>query len=165
LSENIIRRLVFGKPVNSILVIGSANADASPVMEHLLRREARERDITVSSAGLSAAEGQPMSVRAASFLAGRAFKEEEIQRFRSRKLSDEMVQQFELLLATSMTVKGFLLFLYPDSTIYTFSEYALIGSDVGEMTTVDDHAYVRICEEMAEMSKRIIARAVKNITF
>jgi len=165
LSENIIRRLVFGKPVKRILVVGSANADASPIMEYLLKREAGERDITVLSAGLSAVEGQPMSLRASSFLADREFKEEEIHEFRSRKLSDSIVRQFELLLATSMAVKGFLLFLYPDSIIYTFSEYALIGSDMGEMTTVDDQTYRRMCEEMAEMSKRIIARASKNTTF
>lgn len=165
MAENIIRRLVYGKPVRRILVIGSTNIDASPVMEYLLRVEAAGKGMTIESAGLSAADGLSMSPRALEFLSGRGMSGEELAAFKSRKLSNELAGDFELLLVTSMAVKGFLLFLYPDMTIYTFSEYALIGSDVGEMGGADDAGYVRIGEEMVEMARRIVARAIKNTTF
>jgi hypothetical protein len=165
LAENIIRRLVYGKPVSRILVVGNADIDASPVMQYLLKAEAVGKGMTIESAGLSATGGESMSPRALEFLSGRGANREELVAFRSRKLSDKLARDFELLLVTSMAVKGFLLFLYPDMTIYTFSEYALIGSDVGEMRSAGDSDYFRIGEEMAEMAKRIVARAIKNTTF
>ena len=165
MAENIIRRLVYGKPVNRILVVGGANVDASPIMQYLLRAESAARAMTVESAGLSASEGMQMSARAHAFLSNRGIRQDELSSFRSRKLSDALARDFELLLVSSMALKGFLLFLYPDMTIYTFSEYALIGSDAGEMAGADDDEYARIANELAEMSVRIVARAVKNTTF
>ncbi len=164
-AENIVRRLVYGKPASRILVVGSANLDASPLMEFLLKGASAGKDMVIESAGLSAAEGLEMSRRAYSFLADHGFDVRELAKFRSRKLSDTMAANFQLLLVTSMAVKGFLLFLYPDAVIYTFSEYALIGSDVGEIANTTDSEYIGICNELSEMARRIVARALKNTTF
>ncbi len=165
LAESIIRRLVYGRPVSRILVVGGVNLDASPIMQYLLMAASAGKGMVIESAGLSAVEGMQMSTRASSFLSNRGISAAELSGFRSRKLTDTLARDFELLLVTSMAVKGFLLFLYPDMTIYTFSEYALIGADAGEMAAADDDEYVRMGNELAEMAVRIVARAVKNTTF
>ncbi|MBX8630947.1 MAG: hypothetical protein KIY12_00275 [Thermoplasmata archaeon] len=162
MAENIVRRLVFGKPVRSILVVGTTNTNASALMEFLLKAEGEGKEMKFSSAGLSASDGSPMDARASSFLMAAGI---DASGFRSRKLTDAMAGNFELMLCTSMAVKGFLLFLYPEATIYTLSEYALIGSDVSGMEGMPEDEYRQAAEELREMAKRIIARATKNTTF
>lgn len=162
LAENIVRRLVFGRPVGSILIVGSRNTDASAIVEHLIRREAEGKGITVSSAGISATPGEGMSERALAFLKGIGI---DASSFRTRKLDDTIVNNFELLLATGMAIKGMLLFLYPQGTIYTLSEYALTGADVDMMSSLDDSEFYSAALELNEMAKRIVNRALKNKIF
>lgn len=162
LAENIVRRLVYGKPVKSILVVGTTNTNASALMEFLLMAEGEGKGMIISSAGISASDGFPMDSKALSFLKAAGI---DASGFRSRKLTDVMAANFELILCTSMTVKGFLLFLYPEATIYTLSEYALMGTDVYGMEDLSVEEYRRVAEELHEMARRIIARATKNTTF
>jgi len=94
LAENIVRRLVYGKPVKSILVVGTTNTNASALMEFLLMAEGEGKGMIISSAGISASDGFPMDSKALSFLKAAGI---DASGFRSRKLTDVMAANFELI--------------------------------------------------------------------
>lgn len=162
MAENIVRKLIFGKPVKKILVVGAENRNASALMQYLLLHEPAATGMEIGSAGIAAREGGSMSERAVEYLRSRGI---EVTGFRTKKLSNLMVENAELLLSTSMAIKGILLFSYPMSTIYTLSEYALMGTDVGDMGKLGDSDFMKIADELSDMAVRIAKRATKNATF
>lgn|GEM_PF-2977477 len=163
MAENVLRRIVFGKPVKSILFVDQKNTDASAICEILarnrIRQERRYAGILVSSAGFSAENGLEMSARAAGFLARKGF---DTDKFRSKKLTEEMIDGYELVLTMEMGLKGMILFLRREIPVYTISEYALSGGDFEDFETMDDAQYIKACEELSGMIEGVLKRATRN---
>ncbi len=168
MAENILRKLVFGEPVSSVLIVDTLDSDAAPIAEHLLRSIARDSSgsggtlQSVSSAGISGELGLPMSERAKSYLSKRGISSDG---FTARRFDPHMAYSNQLTLASDMAVKGVLLFLAPGAQIYTVSEYSLTGSDIPPMERLDDESYLSVCDELGVMMARVAKRATRNKTF
>ncbi len=168
LAENVLRRFIFGKPVQTILFVGERNRDASAVAELLLNHYSAiavkegKQPVRASSAGIWAEEGLGISTRAAAFLASRGI---DSGAFRSRKFREQMCDENQLTITLDMGVKGMLLFKKPEAVIYTFSEYSLMGADISKASELDDSEYARTMEELAEMTERTNKRASRNVTY
>lgn len=166
MAENILRKFIFGKPVESILFVGEKNRDASAIADLLLNHYAsiseESRKCRSSSAGMWAEDGHGVSERASAFLTA---KDVNASAFRSRKFREEMCDQHQLTLTLDMGVKGMLLFKKPQAVIYTLSEYSLMGADITKASALSDEEYGRTMEELDEMIKRSLKRATRNVTF
>lgn len=166
MAENILRKFIFGKPVESILFVGERNRDASAaaqlLLNHYAQQSVEERKCSSSSAGIWGEEGQGVSERALAFLASKGVDAAD---FRSRKFAENMCDEHQLTLALDMGVKGMLLFRKPEAVIYTLSEYALMGADITRAASMSDVDYLRMMEELDEMVKRSLKRATRNVTF
>ncbi len=168
MAENVLRRFIFGKPVDSILFVGERNKDASAVAELLLSKYNAEAvgegkpPVRSASAGIWAEDGSSISARAAAFLAS---KDIDSSAFRSRKFNPGMCDTHQLTLTLDMGIKGMLLFKKPEAVIYTLSEYALIGADIAKAGLLSDADYTGTMVELDEMIQRSHRRAIRNVTF
>lgn len=163
MAENVLRRIVFGKPVKSILFVDQRNTDASAICEIVARSkiklDRRFAEIRVSSAGFSTEDGLGLSQRAAEFLTQKGFDPDG---FRTTKLTEAMIDGYELVLTMEMGLKGMILFLRREAPVYTISEYALSGGDFEDFETMDDARYFQACEELSGMIESVLKRATKN---
>lgn len=163
-----LRRFIFGKPVQTILFVGERNTDASAVCELLLNHYAEQGraegkpPVRAASAGMWAEEGAEISSRAGSYLASKGI---DASGFRSRRFSAEMCDANQLTLTLDMGVKGMLLFRKPEAVIYTLSEYSLMGADITKAWELGDEAYASTMAEIDEMITRSYKRASRNVTF
>ena len=168
MAENVLRRFIFGKPVQTILFVGEANRDASAVSGVLLNHysDIAEKEgkaaVRAGSAGMWAEEGGRMSERASAYLASKGI---DGSSFRSRKFRDSMCDENQLTLVLGMGLKGMLLFKRPDAVIYTLSEYALMGADITKASELGDADYSATMQELDEMIQRSHKRATRNVTF
>ena len=166
MAENILRKFIFGKPVESILFVGERNRDASAaaglLLNHYASLSEEGRKCRATSAGIWAEDGQGISERASAFLASRGV---DSHAFSSRKFSESMCDEHQLTLALDMGVKGMLLFRKPEAVIYTLSEYALMGADITKASSLNDENYRQMMEELDEMIKRSLKRATRYVTF
>jgi protein-tyrosine-phosphatase len=107
-----------------ILFVCTGNTCRSPMAEALLRKLAKERglQIEVSSAGVAATEGVPISRYAAAVL-----HEHDIDDvITSRPLRLDVVQESDLILTLTQGHKQHVLHIFPEvvGKVYTLKEYA-----------------------------------------
>ncbi len=163
-----LRRFIFGKPVQTVIFVGERNRDASAVAELLLNHYSGVGEgegkppVHASSAGIWAEEGEQISERGALFLSSKGI---DSSQFRSRKFDGSMCDENQLTLTFDMGVKGMLLFKKPEAVIYTLSEYSLMGADITKAYDMDDSTYSQVMEELDEMIVRVHKRASRNVTF
>lgn len=109
----------------AILFVCTGNTCRSPMAEGILRLKAREKNIplTISSAGVAAADGGPISSHARQVLQDKEI-EDSIQ---SKPVTEEAVQWAELILTMTMSHKRALIERYPHAAdkIFTLKEYTL----------------------------------------
>ncbi|MEM3851976.1 MAG: hypothetical protein QXP70_03150 [Methanomassiliicoccales archaeon] len=162
MAENVIRGLLFGRKVGSVLIVGEDNKGASAVMEYLLSVQQQASGMKISSAGIGGEGGAPLPQKIITYLQSIGM---DARAFRTRVYSPRAAADYELLLATSMGVKGLLLFLNQGAAVYTLSEYALTGSDVGNLEGMNEAEFQSTMEMLNTMAQRIAARASKNKIF
>ncbi|WP_338824311.1 Protein-arginine-phosphatase [Moorella humiferrea] len=123
-----------------ILFICTGNTCRSSMAAAIARRLNEERgfNIAIASAGLAAREGDPATAEAVQAVAEMGI---ELGDHRARRVTEEMIEDAELILTMTRAHKELLLYLYPaarDKT-YTLKEYVrLEGGENGEDYDIPD---------------------------
>ncbi len=105
----------------NILFICSGNTCRSPMAEALLIARIKNKNIQVKSAGISAANGDPISIEVSYIL-----QEKKIDySHRSQRINPELILWANLILTMTKTQKYLLLAMFPQMAkqIFTLKEY------------------------------------------
>ncbi len=135
-----------------ILFVCTGNTCRSPMAEYLLRAALKERgirNIRVSSAGLCAEPGQPMSVHAKKALALAGIRG---GKFRSRLLTREMLEESNLILVMTESHKRALL---PAKNVFTVGEFAG-GGDIPDPYGGSLEEYMKTRDALRAACDRIL---------
>ena len=91
---------------NSVLFVCAGNTCRSPMAEFILKRKCPE--LKVSSAGVYAIDGQPMSEQAKVVLKAENYPEEEIARFESKKITEQDLKEDNTIFVMNAFLKNIL---------------------------------------------------------
>jgi protein-tyrosine phosphatase len=145
-----------------ILLVCSGNTCRSPMAERLLAARARALglDLVVSSAGLSALEGEPATPEARAALRRRQL---DAEGHRARRLTEELVREADLVLTMTSAHKQGLLARFPEAAgkVFTLGEFAEgpAGGDVEDPYGRGEEAY----EQCAARLERLVEQAVQRL--
>jgi protein-tyrosine phosphatase len=122
-----------GTPPYSILVVCTGNVCRSPAVERLLR-ECLGPSVTVESAGTFGLVGEPIAAPMAQLLVESGVN---IDGFAARRLSPELIQQADLVLAVTRTHRSLVAEAWPKAVRRTFTlrEFARLLSGI-DMTAL-----------------------------
>jgi len=137
---------------------------AEGILKSMLK-EMNIEDINVSSAGISAFEGEPANEKAIVTLNKKGI---DIKNHRARQLTREIINKSDLILTMTGSHKKMILNLFPESShkVYTLKEYACIASEeevAGKNLDIADpygfgyDVYEKTAGEIEEHLKKIIA--------
>ena len=136
---------------------------AEGILKFLLKENNIE-NINVSSAGLSAFEGQRANEKAIDVLINKGI---DIKTHRSRQLTEEIIKTSDLILTMTDSHKKLITNTLPEYShkIYTLREYALkVNSESTENTNIDiDDPYGMDMKTYEETSNEITEQLVKII--
>lgn len=90
----------------SVLFVCAGNTCRSPMAEFILKRKCPE--LKVSSAGVYAIDGQPMSEQAKVVLKAENYPEEEIARFESKKITGQDLKEDNTIFVMNAFLKNIL---------------------------------------------------------
>ena len=145
--ENIVD-LTIGCP-KKILLVCTGNTCRSPMAEGLLKSMTYKENISVSSAGLSAAEGATASQNAVLAMREKGF---DISSHRARQITAEMINGADLVLTMTETQRRMLLAAVRDADekIMTLAQWADTEEEVEDPFGGDLDSYRR-CRNQIEM--------------
>ena len=137
---------------------------AEGILKSMLK-EMNIEDINVSSAGISAFEGEPANEKAIVTLNKKGI---DIKNHRARQLTREIINKSDLILTMTGSHKKMILNLFPESShkVYTLKEYACIVSqeevagknlDIADPYGFGYDVYEKTAGEIEEHLKKIIA--------
>jgi len=108
--------------------------------------------ISVGSAGLSAWDGSPASPHCAACVKNLGFS---LESHRARTLTQDMVDEADLILTMTNAHKEYILKIFADSAdkTYTIGEYSGDGGDVSDPYGLDSGAYERCARELGRLLK------------
>jgi protein-tyrosine-phosphatase len=141
-----------------ILLICTGNTCRSPMAEvllqELIRQEGWTEQITVSSAGLAAANGEPASLGAYKAMARRSLM---LQQHSSRRITVTMLQEADLILTMSPSHRQALLALAPEKRdkIYTLSQYAGENGAISDPYGGGDAIYEACAQQLEKLLRKI----------
>ncbi len=151
----------------NILFVCTGNTCRSSMAEGILKfllKENNIENINVSSAGLSAFEGQRANEKAIDVLINKGI---DIKTHRSRQLTEEIIKTSDLILTMTDSHKKLITNTLPEYShkIYTLREYALkVNSESTENTNIDiDDPYGMDMKTYEETSNEITEQLVKII--
>ena len=116
--QSIVNPVMDDRPDFRVLFVCVGNICRSPLGEHLLRMRLPADGFEVSSAGVKALEGWPMSPEAAAELELRGGSAE---RFRARRLTEQMVAESDLILTATIDIRSRVLAESPAALRRTFT--------------------------------------------
>lgn len=134
----------------NILFICSGNTCRSPMAEALLIDQVKNRNIQVKSAGISASNGDQISIYVRSILQEKNI----VHSHRSQRINSELILWANLILTMTKTQKYLLLAMFPQMAkqIFTLKEY--IGEkenlDIEDPYDSDLSEYRKCAEEIEE---------------
>ncbi len=134
--------------------------------EGLFREMVRERpEITVSSAGVSAATGQPASQNAVAVLRRQGI---DLTTFRSRPLSDAVIAKATHIFAMTHSHRDLILTFFPEAAERTFLLCDFHpqnpGADLPDPFGQGVEVYARCCEKIKEALPSVLAHIEKKPT-
>lgn len=151
----------------NILFVCTGNTCRSSMAEGILKfllKENNIENINVSSAGLSAFEGQRANEKAIDVLINKGI---DIKTHRSRQLTEEIIKTSDLILTMTGSHKKLITNTLPEYShkIYTLKEYALkVNSESTENTNIDiDDPYGMDMKTYEETSNEITEQLIKII--
>lgn len=151
----------------NILLVCTGNTCRSSMAEgifkHLLK-EAGKDSINVSSAGISAFEGDEANAKAIFVLNKKGI---DILNHRARQLTREIIHNSDLILTMTNSHKKMILNAVPEysNKVYTLKEYALIVNneetegknlDIADPFGLDYNVYENVAAEIENQLKKII---------
>lgn len=154
----------------NILFVCTGNTCRSSMAEGILKKYLEENNIEniyVSSAGISAFQGQKANEKAVNVLSKKGI---DISSHKSRQLTEEILKDSDIILTMTNAHKNIILQAVPDISdkVYTLKEYAyIINSESIEGLNVDiEDPYgmdYSVYEQCAEEIKHYINRIINKI--
>ena len=151
----------------NVLFVCTGNTCRSSMAEGILKfllKENNIENINVSSAGLSAFEGQRANEKAIDVLKNKGI---DIKNHRSRQLTEEIIKTSDLILTMTDSHKKLITNILPEylHKIYTLKEYALkVNNESRDNANLDiDDPYGMDMKTYEETSNEITEQLVKII--
>ncbi len=146
--------------MKKILFVCTGNTCRSPMAAALLKEMAEEKglDIEVDSAGIFAFSGDSASREAVEVLRK---KQIDISDHRSKLVTDNLLEEADLVLTMTYSHKETLLFKHPfvSRKIYTLKEYAYgLAEDVHDPYGRGLKAYKEVGNELREVLEKVLER-------
>ena len=144
-----------------VVFVCTGNICRSPMAEQMLRQEVTKKKlpVTVSSAGVMAMTGDPMTTESANAMANRGFQPEPHV---SQDLTADILAEADLVLAMTLDHRSELARIHPRASRYsfTFDEFARLVSYLRENPEFSAEFKKKPKETRGEYLKRAIAEAV-----
>ena len=140
-----------------VLFVCSGNTCRSPMAERILKQKLKDKNIKnirVSSAGLYAEEGQPMTVEAA-----QALKHYKVRAsaHKSKLLTKEMLSEYDLIIAMTTAHKSA---LSTYSNVVSLADY-IKGIDVLDPFGQNIEVYKKVCQYLMYAADEIVEKLTK----
>jgi protein-tyrosine-phosphatase len=154
-SENIL-------PPLRVLFVCSTNTAVSPMAEGIFKK--RIGHIPVSSAGINAMTGSPVSADAVKVCAAHGF---DISNVRTTNIRDTPIDDSVLILASTSNVRDWMKRNYPQNMVFTINEYAGLYDNMNITDPYGDGfgGYVVSFMEIREAVERISVRLIADMDF
>lgn len=136
-----------------ILFVCSGNTCRSPMAQCILRREIKRsklKYLTVSSAGIYAAQGDEMSTNALIVLKNHGI---EVKKFKSRQLTEKMIESAYIIICMTDKIK---IIVNHFKKAYSVKDF--IGKDVIDPYGYDLEAYEYVYKQLECAAKKIIEK-------
>lgn len=150
----------------NILFVCTGNTCRSSMAEGIFKHLIQDKniDINVSSAGISAYEGEAANEKAISTLKKKGI---DITNHTARQLTNEIIYESDLILTMTRNHKNIIINAVPEHSnkVFTLKEYAYIinneenGSknlDIADPFGLDYNIYEKCAEEIEELLKKIV---------
>ncbi|MDI6857058.1 MAG: low molecular weight protein arginine phosphatase [Dehalococcoidia bacterium] len=140
------------RPEKTILFVCTGNTCRSPMAEALFNKaaSAAQSNLRAESAGLHAGNGVPATDNACAVMRTLGI---DISSHRSRRLTRELMDRADLVLAMSTVQRGRVVASFPDAKgkVRVLGEYAGTGVDVDDPFGRTLEAYHRCAEQLSQL--------------